>query len=234
MLGLNVEGPVAFAAHHGCVIRLLPKVGDFIANGAPLFAIHDARGAVDAHALHRLVDFGWGRTMCQDPAFGLRQLVDIASKALSPAVNDPTTAVQAIDRIHDILSQLIRLPESAHHYCDRAGNVRLVRDVVVWPGFVALAFEEIRECGARSVQVHRRLRASLEELLSIAAPDRRAPLLRQMKLVDRAARRHFAEPEEQAMALEADQSGIGGAHDRRAATDSATATATTGRMSRDW
>ncbi len=213
LLGLNVNGLVAIAARQSCVMRLLPKVGDFVANGAPLFAIHDAREPVNADALHRQVDFGRERTMRQDPAFGLRQLVDIASKALSPAVNDPTTAVQAIDRIHDILSHLIKLPESAHHYCDGAGDVRLVRDVVTWPGFVALAFEEIHEYGGASVQVHRRLRASLEELLSIAAPNRREPLLRQMTLVDRAARRHFSEPEEQAMALESDQSGIGGVRD---------------------
>ncbi len=213
VVGLDVDGLVEIATHHGCVLRLLPKVGDFVANGAPLFEIYGGHGTPRSEELHRQIDLGGERTMYQDPAFGVRQLVDIAVKALSPALNDPTTAVQAIDRLHDILSHLARLPAPADGYCDATGELRLVRALVSWPGFVALAFEEIREYGGSSVQVQRRLRASLDELLSIAPPDRCPPLVRQLRLLQHSTTRYFPEPEERSLADQSDQSGIGGGTD---------------------
>ncbi len=210
VLGLDVKGLVDVATRHGCVLKMVPRVGDFVANQAPLFEISRTDSPPTAEELHRHVDLGRERTMRQDPAFGLRQLVDIAAKALSPAVNDPTTAVQAIDRLHDILCHLVRLPEPATVYCDGTGEIRLVRETETWSGLVALAFEEIREYGGSSVQVHRRLRASLEELRSLAPPDRQEPVVRQLTLLKRSARRHFPDLAERLLADESDQSGIGG------------------------
>jgi len=140
---------------------------------------------------------------------GFRQLVDIAEKALSPAINDPTTAVQVVDRLHDLLSRVVRRPEPGGVYYDDDGAARVIRPVVTWPGLVTLAFEEIREYGGTSVQVHRRLRASLDDLLEIAPPDRSEPLLRQLRLVQESAALHFPEPEERALAQEPDDSGLG-------------------------
>ncbi len=213
VLGLDVLGLVDLATRHGCVLKLVPSVGDFVANRAPLFEIYGSGSQPSVEDLHRHVDLGRERTMRQDPAFGLRQLVDIAVKALSPAINDPTTAVQAIDRLHDILCHLVRLPEPESVYPDGAGEIRLVREPETWRGLVALAFEEIREYGGSSVQVHRRLRASLEELRSLAPPDREEPILRHLALLNRSAKRHFPDLAERLLAAESDQSGIGGEPD---------------------
>ena len=65
------------------------------------------------------------RTADQDPKYPIRLLVDVAIKALSPAINDPTTAVQAIDRLHDILRQLVRRPFSDGRYQEASGEERL-------------------------------------------------------------------------------------------------------------
>ena len=132
--------------------------------------------------------------MYQDPAFGFRQLVDIAEKALSAAINDPTTAVQAMDRLRDLLLRLAPRPDPSGQHTDDAGHLRFVQPVIGWETFVTLAFEEIRQYSTASVQVHRRLRASARELLEVVAADRRLPLARQLRLLERSASRHFPTP----------------------------------------
>jgi uncharacterized membrane protein len=207
--GIDVDALVHFATGHDCVVRIRPAVGDFVAQGAVVFELYGVRD-VAAHDLLVHVDIGRERTMYQDPAFGFRQLVDIAEKALSPAINDPTTAVQAIDRLHDLLWRLNSRPEAIGRHADERGRVRLVHPVVEWAAFVTLAFEEIRQYGAASIQVHRRLRASVRELLEHVAADRRPPLERQLRLLERTAARAFPEPEEHRLATGADDAGIGG------------------------
>jgi uncharacterized membrane protein len=110
-------------------------------------------------------------------------LVDICVRSLGEPF-DPTTAVQAIDRLHDFLRHLVhrRLPSGEH--CDQAGTVRLVTKTVSWDDYVRLSFEEIRSRAAVSVQVTRRLRACFEDLLHCAPEERRAPLERQLRLLD--------------------------------------------------
>src|SRR4028119_388261 len=104
-------------------------------------------------------------------------LVDIAERSLSAGpFSDPTTAVQAIDRLNDILRQIVRRPLHSGSYEDTAGTVRLVVPTLTWDGFVHLAFDEIRQAGAGSPQVSRRLRAALNDLLSVAAPDQEPAL----------------------------------------------------------
>jgi uncharacterized membrane protein len=191
------------------VLRLLPDMGDFVAEHAPLVAVHGCDHALDGAEVLRQINFGRERSMRQDPAFGFRQLADIAEKALSPSLNDPTTAVQAMDRIHDLLRRVLVRDDPSGVFSDTDGAVRFVRKEVTWSGLVTLGFEEIREYGGNSMQVHRRLRASLEELLSVAPPWRRAPLLRQLRLQERSAARYFTDPEERLLAEEADESGLG-------------------------
>jgi uncharacterized membrane protein len=146
--------------------------------------------------------------MRQDAAFGFRQLADIGEKALSPVLNDPTTAVQAIDRLHDLLARLARRSLDPGVYEDDDGRIRLVREVESWSGYVTLAFEEVRAYGGSSVQVNRRLRAAFVELLAAVPPARRPPLERQLRLLDESAARHFPEPEERALAEISDESGL--------------------------
>ena len=154
--------------------------------------------------------------MRQDPAYGFRLLADIAEKALSPAINDPTTAVQAIDRLQDLLGQVARRPQPSGRSHDDRGDLRLVRPIVAWDALVTLAFEEIREYGHSSMQVHRRLRAAIEQLLEVVPGQRWPPLLRQRHLLELSEPRDFPDAEEQALAGESDESGIGTVEEERA------------------
>jgi uncharacterized membrane protein len=143
--------------------------------------------------------------MDQDLAYGLRMLVDIAERSVSEPFLDPTTAVQAIDRLHDCLRQLARrtFPDGRHR--DEEGEIRLVERTLDWEGFVALAFDEMIVAGATSPQVPRRLAAALDDLIENAPPERRPPLERRRRRLEK-----LVAPE---VALVADQQGIGSGAD---------------------
>ena len=108
--------------------------------------------------------------------FVFRIIVDIASKALSPAINDPTTAVLAIDQLHHLLRDVGRHYLAEGREKDRAGKVLLVYRTPDWEDFVQLSITEIRHYGHDSIQVTRRLRAMIENLIE-TLPERRAPIL---------------------------------------------------------
>lgn len=120
--------------------------------------------------LLRHVAFDTERTYEQDVAFGFRELVDIAERALSPAVNDPTTAAQAIDILHDLLWRLGERPIPAGHHLDRAGQLRLLADLYTFGDLLDLALEEIAHYGSRDIQTPRRLQALLIDLQGCALP----------------------------------------------------------------
>ena len=119
-----------------------------------------------------------------DPAFGFRQLVDIAERALSPGVNDPTTAVQCIDQIHALLRRIAGRPEPEAVQVDGEGRPRVLLPVLTWESLVRLSFEEIRHWGASSLQVRRRLGHVLDDLADAANPDRQFPLTEQRRQLD--------------------------------------------------
>ncbi len=204
----ETDGLVRLAVEHDCVLRLLHPVGSFVSEGAALFESYSGTPPKVEH-LVRWVDLDTTRTMYQDVAFGFRQLVDIAERALSPAINDPTTAVQALDRITDLLHRLADRPQPPGIYLDEQGQVRLVRPIPDWDDFVELAFEEIRWYGANSIQVSRRLESAIEELLEIAPPERHPPLERQRQLLEESIRQHFP-ADIQVRARRPDALGLGG------------------------
>ncbi len=103
VLAFDLRGLVALAGTANCLIELVPEVGDFVAAGDPLFRVFDGGQDIPPEHLHKSVALGQERTLEQDPMYAFRVIVDIASKALSPAINDPTTAVLAIDQIHHLL-----------------------------------------------------------------------------------------------------------------------------------
>jgi uncharacterized membrane protein len=158
----------------------------------------------------RRIGAGIERTMAQDPAFGFRQLVDIAERALSPAINDPTTAVQAIDRIHDLLRRVARRPAATGVHADADGVPRLVVPVPSWNDLLHLGCDEIRQYGAGSLQVCRRLHAMFEDLLTVTDPGRAEAVRAQVALLDRAVARAFVDPEDRAAAGCPDRQGVGG------------------------
>jgi uncharacterized membrane protein len=202
--GVRHEELVDEAARAGCVIELIAPLGDFVPAGAPLARVEPADAAVDRERVEDAVRLGPERTMDQDLAYGLRMLVDIAERSVSEPFLDPTTSVQAIDRLHDCLRQLVgrTFPDGRHR--DAAGNLRLVERTMTWEGFVALAFDEMIEAGRLSPQIPRRLAAALEDLIRLAPPDRRPPLEERLRRVhERAAQDEVV----------ADQEGIGSGAD---------------------
>ncbi|MEU9951408.1 DUF2254 domain-containing protein [Streptomyces sp. NPDC047939] len=205
---VNVARLVRVARRQGVVLRLIPRLGDFVVPGTPVLAVHggDAPGP---HSLRYTVWVGVERTLHQDLAFGLRQLSDIALRALSPAVNDPTTAVQCLDRIVQFLAAVATLPLGVVHHRDRKGAVRLVQDVPGWADLVDLGFEEIRRCATDSPQVTRRLLAGIDDLVALAGPERQGPLLRHRALLVQAVERTVPDAAEREFALLPDRQGIG-------------------------
>ncbi|MFD7322944.1 DUF2254 domain-containing protein [Streptomyces sp. NPDC059875] len=203
---VNVAWLVRVAQRHGVVLRLLPRIGDFVVPGTRTLAVH---GGQVPRRMASAVSVGVERTFHQDLAFGLRQLSDIALRALSPAVNDPTTAVQSLDRIVQILAVLAQRPLGSVHHRDRTGAVRLVQDGPGWTDLVDLGFTEVRGCAADSPQVSRRMLAGLDDLLSLAPEERREPLLRHRALLMQRVERAVPEAADRAFALEPDRQGIG-------------------------
>jgi uncharacterized membrane protein len=121
--------------------------------------------------------------------------------------------VQSINAIHDILRRLARREFPSGRHCDAHGRVRLVERVMSWEGYVRLAFDELRLAGAGSPQVARRSRAALEDLRTVAPPERQPPLDRQLKLLDEDVRRAFADDADVRAALVPDMQGIGSGAD---------------------
>lgn len=216
VIAVNLKALVAAAKRTDAVIELVPRVGDFVATNDLLFRQHSGPVAIDARLLHGLVAFGSERTLEQDSTFAFRVIVDIAIKALSPAINDPTTAVIAIDNLQQLL-RTVGLRELHNVWvCDEDGRRRVLFRTPDWNDFVQLAFSEIRHCGAGNLQVARRLRAMIESVLE-TVPESRVPALRQeWELLDRTVQRLYPFPEDVALARIPDPQGLGGASDHDA------------------
>jgi uncharacterized membrane protein len=177
---VDVARLVRMATEEEGTVALVPRVGDFVATGMPLFEVVglDRREA----ELRAAVDLSAERSAHQDVAFGLRQLVDIAGRALSPGVNDPSTAVQCLDAIHDLLRRLVSRPYPPQAHRDDSGALRAVFPSPGWADHVALGLDEIHQWGAGSLQVRRRLQALVDDLVDVATDERRGPLLARIPL----------------------------------------------------
>ena len=201
---------VRLARDADAAIELLPQVGDSLAPGDPLFRVYGGTRPISRDALRACVAVGSERTLDQDPRFVFRILVDIGNRALSPAVNDPTTAVIALDQIDNLLLCLgqRRLDEGTIH--DSDGKLRLVYGTPDWPDYVTLAASEIRHFGEGSMQINRRLRAMLEHLIRELPEDRRPPLEEELAMLVNAVKRGFRDEEDRKRAGVADYQGVGG------------------------
>jgi uncharacterized membrane protein len=214
---------VQTARDAGCVLELIPSLGDYVPAGATLFTVHGDSVRVDSEAVRTGVILGMERTLDQDVAYGLRLLVDMTERSLSESRwQDPTTAVQAIDRLHDCLRQLIRRPIPDGKFYDEEGQLRLIQHVMTWDAYVHLAFGEIRLAGAGSPQVARRLQSALRDLLAIAPPDRRAVLQEQHDLLCADSAEALTNPEDVARAQQPDAGGINTSVDRSQTVHSGT------------
>ncbi|MGW7576189.1 DUF2254 domain-containing protein [Streptomyces sp. NPDC054765] len=208
VLDVHVARLVRVARRQGVVLRLIPRIGDFVLPGTPVLAVHG--GAPPPRLVLRYtVSVGVERTFHQDLGLGLRQLSDIALRALSPAVNDPTTAVQCLDRIVQLLAAVVKRPLGAVHHRDRRGVVRLVQNVPGWTDLVDLGLTEIRGSAVHSPQVTRRILAGIDDLLLLAPEERQEPLLRHRTLLLQAVERAVPTAADQRFASHPDRQGIG-------------------------
>lgn len=208
---------VALAAEAGAVAEVAVAIGDSVLEMSPLLRVYGARGPVDERAWRRAIELGEERTFEQDPKYAIRVLVDIAIKALSPAINDPTTAVQALDQIEDLLSRLGRSHLETGHYRDVDGRLRVVMPRAAWEDYLRLGLDEIRFCGAESVQVMRRMMALIKGLLEVLPEERHAGLRHWEKRLAWTIRRSFEDTEERLDAAVADRQGLGHGEDTPAA-----------------
>jgi uncharacterized membrane protein len=200
---------VELATRSDAVIEVVAAVGDTVLEMTPLLRVYGARQTLEELALRKAIELGDERTFEQDPKYALRLLVDIAIKALSPAINDPTTAVQALDHIEDLLLHLGRRNLSRGTYRDDRGALRLVLPFPVWDDFLRLALDEVRFCGANSVQVMRRMNALIRNLLAVLPAERRSALRYWEERLRGTVERSFADAAERQDASVADRQGLG-------------------------
>ena len=185
LVAVDEEKLVKAASRDDRMLELLPSVGDFVPEGAPLARLWGEWDRDAADDVRAAIGLEEERTLDQDAAFGFRQLVDMAVRALSPGTNDPTTAVQALDRIHDLLRRLALRHFPSPFRSDGDGTVRLVLPRPDWDDYVRLGLDEIRDSGKSQIQVTRRLRQVLEDLASIAPADRQPVIAEELDKLDR-------------------------------------------------
>ena len=210
ILSVNIEMLLEESQKASAVVQLIPVVGDFVAKDEPLFALYGNVSGLDENILVSSIDFGIERTLEQDPTFAFRIILDIALKALSPAINDPTTAVLAIDQLHRLLRSVGKRDLRTDNITDESGKLRVIVRTPNWEDFVNLACTELRRYGADSIQVVRRLRAMIENLILTLPEDRHAALQAQLALLDHVIKGIYSLPEELALALATDSQGLGG------------------------
>jgi uncharacterized membrane protein len=208
---VDTAGLTAFARNHACLVVFRLSVGDFVPVGAAILEVHGATLPDDAtRRLSGMVALGAERTIEQDPAFAVRVMVDIAIRALSPAVNDPTTAVQVLDYLEETLRVVGATARSADGASTDFLTSGVVMPVRTWPDFLALGITEIREYGATSIQVTRRLHAMLEELGQLVLPENRAAVDDEMRRLNATVDASYAGSVDRDWAVASDRQGIGG------------------------
>ncbi len=206
---INLKLLTRLAYRADAVIEVEYPIGDTVPDGAPLLRVRGGRKTIGPGQMRRAVMIGRQRTIDQDPLYAMRLIVDIAIRALSPAINDPTTAVQAIDQLDDLLRRISGRQLDVGYAYDRAGQLRVIYPTPHWEDFLALAFDEIRYYGATSIQVMRRLRALLEDLREAVPPDRRAAVEQHLVRINTSIDRSFPDVHDRRDALQADRQGIG-------------------------
>jgi uncharacterized membrane protein len=202
-----VENLVATAAARDVHVRLRPRIGEHVVAGAPLAWVWPVSpGCPDpdpkafAAVLARTVRVGFERTLEQDPGFGLRQLVDAACKALSPAVNDPYTAVQAIDHLAVLFSALATRPLGDHVARDTAGTTTVTVPGRSFANHLAWGVGLIRRYGASEPTVAQALLDMLSTTLTAtASPERWTAIEEQASLIVADAEREVVQPADLAL-----------------------------------
>ena len=212
---IDGTGLARAAAAADAIVEIRYAVGDTVPNGAALVHVHraddhvDPGSAIPDRILARYIHLADERSIDQDPKYAIRLIVDVAIRALSPAVNDPTTAVQALDQLDDLLRRLGTRRLDVGRVSDATGALRVVYPTPDWPDLLELAVDEIRLSGTRSLQVVRRLRALLEDLREAIPEHRRPAVDLELRRLDAAIPRSFDDVVDRRQAVASDRQGLG-------------------------
>jgi uncharacterized membrane protein len=212
LAAVDRAGLVRAASDAGAVIEVTAQIGSFVGYGSPILIVHGGT-PIDAHVLRRALLFADGRTVTQDPAFGIRCMVDVAIRALSAAINDPTSAVEGLDALDALLHRLGHRRLEAAAVLGSDGAIRLVLPTPGWEELLDLALTEIRIYGAEMPQVARRLAALLDGLEAGVPEQRRASVRRHRELLAADVQRLYGSSAARAFADTPDRLGIGGSSD---------------------
>jgi uncharacterized membrane protein len=208
---IDDRGLVRFARAHECLLVIPKTAGDFVPEGSVLMEVYGGTASArDEPRLRSMVALGVERTIEQDPTFAIRIMVDIAIRALSPAVNDPTTAVQVVNHLGDTLRLIGATPFEGRPERGRRVTPHVLVRTRRWEDVVTLAVTEIREYGGSSIQVMRRLRDMLEELRDSVLPEHRAAIEHELSRLDATVAEHWRDTVDLDLARLPDRQGIGG------------------------
>lgn len=192
-----VKGLVAAAREAGGRVRVERSVGDYVLAGTPLATIWAAAAEQEGlgRAVYGQITLGSERTMVQDLAYGIRQLSDVALRAISPAVNDPSTAINCIDVLAALLAELLHRSPLSPYYHDEQGTLRLIVPHPTFETLLDLAFNQIRQYAANDYACTLRLLEVCTDLASLAMrPSERVALWKHIVMLGRSADRHLHEP----------------------------------------
>jgi uncharacterized membrane protein len=206
---IDIPALMRVATEAACAIEMSVSVGDVVLESTPMLRVFGGTGPIPEEALRSAIELGAERSFDQDPKYAIRLLVDIAVRALSPAVNDPTTAVQALNQIEDLLLRLGRRRLEIGTYRDGTGKPKFLLQYPSWEDFLRLAFDEIRFYGASSVQVMRRMKALITELLSILPEERSQALQYWQARLQSTVEQTFHDKEDILDASDEDRQGLG-------------------------
>jgi uncharacterized membrane protein len=220
LAGVDRARLVGAAQRDDAVIEVAAQVGTYVGHGSPILLVRGGE-SIPRDELGRALVFADGRGLAQDPAFAIRCVVDVAIRALSAAINDPTSAVEGIDALGALLGRLgVRRLESSA-VLDDDGAVRLILPTPGWDELVDLALTEVRCYGAATPQIARRLAALLDDLQQSLPASRRPTIDRHRRLLAADVERLYANPTERAFASIPDRLGIGGRGQSLARADGA-------------
>ena len=194
----NVDNPalLRLAREHQTIVRMERGIGDFAVEGTPLvsLALKDLPAKELIAGLQAAYSIGRHRTLQQDSAFGIRQIVDMALRALSPGFNDTTTAIMCVDYLTAILGRLAsRNIPSSHRY--ENGELRVIAIGPTFASLAAEAFDQIRASACGNVGILLRMLGALQTIASLtASPVRRQALHEQMEGIAELAARTIESP----------------------------------------
>jgi uncharacterized membrane protein len=187
---------VRIATSSQAIISLLHRPGHFVVQGQPLAVVWPAHAVADvSHALTREHIVGSNRTLTQDPGFAVDQLVEVAIRALSPAVNDTFTALNCIDWLGDCLCRVARDPLPDGIYRDAGGAIRLVDRPITFDRLIKAAFDKIRQAGRGMPAVLIRQLENLKKVaLAIGAEGDRESVVAHADMIFRASEESVPDP----------------------------------------